>query len=128
MKNHYKNYSDDDIVKVAASVKSLASLLKFLGLKPAGGNYINMKRNLSRLHVNCEHWTGSAWNRGQRVKDWSDYSRAGRLKYHLIELRGHSCSKCHRTKWYNNPIPLEVHHNYGDRSNNALVNLDLVCP
>lgn len=46
----------------------------------------------------------------------------------LIELRGQKCECCNNTTWLNQPINLEVHHKDGDKSNNQLENLQLLCP
>ena len=45
----YKNYTDEDIIKYAKEVKSIAQLLKKLNLKQAGGNYSNIKSQGKRL-------------------------------------------------------------------------------
>lgn len=121
-------YTDDDIVKYAREVNTLAQLLNKLGLKPAGGNYANMKRNLQRLGVDTTHWTGQAWNKGEQLKDWSKYKRPESLKKHLIRMRGHRCEKCFSEKWFDARITLEIHHVNGDRTNNAPENLQLLCP
>lgn len=125
----YRTYTDEEIIQYSKEVKSLAGLLKKLNLKPAGGNYTHIKRLLQKLTINTEHWTGSAWNRGQQLKDWSQYTKIERLKPHLIKLRGHKCEqeKCELSVWLGKPIPLEVHHIDGDRTNNALDNLKLLC-
>lgn len=123
----YKNYSDDDIIQFSKEVKSIAGLLKKLGLKEAGGNYGNMKRNLQRLQIDTSHWTGQAWNKGEQLKDWSDYTKVERLKPHLIKLRGHFCESCGLDFWLKEKMPLEVHHIDGDRTNNELDNLQLLC-
>ncbi len=60
-------------------------------------------------------------------KTKSPYS-GGILKNKLIELRGHKCEDCGLTQWKNQPIPLEAHHIDGDRCNNTLENLLLLCP
>ena len=124
----YRNYSDQDIREAVARSTSVAGVLKRLNLKPAGGNYANMKRNLDRLEVDTSHFTGKAWNRSERLKDWSDYSRASALKPHLIAERGHRCEECWHTLWLGLPIMLEVHHVDGDRTNNECSNLQLLCP
>lgn len=124
----YKNYTDKDIIRIASKVTSMSQLISSLGLKPAGGNFASMKKNLQRLGLACEHWTGQAWNRGQRLKDWSEYSKVEYLKPHLISLRGHQCENCSRKTWLGQKISLEVHHLNGDKTNNNLVNLQLVCP
>lgn len=124
----YKQYTDQDIIKYSKEVKSLAALLKKVGLKPVGGNYANMKRNLQRLKVDTTHWTGQAWSKDAQLKDWTQYSKARFVKPHLIRERGHQCEACRNTQWNDKPIPLEIHHIDGCNTNNDLSNLSLLCP
>lgn len=124
----YRNYSHQDIIDNAAKVKSMAGLLKSLDLKVAGGNYDNMRRLLQKLNVNCDHWTGQAWCRYERLKDWSEYTKGASTKPHLIKERGHKCENCLNTAWMGGPIKLEIHHVDGDKTNNNIVNLQLLCP
>jgi 5-methylcytosine-specific restriction endonuclease McrA len=124
----YKEYTDEDVINNAKEVKSIAGLLKSLGLKPYGGNYGNIKRKLQKLNVDTSHWTGQAWNRGEQLKDWSDYTRAGKLKPHLIKKRGNKCESCGFETWLDFPITLEIHHIDGDKTNNSEDNLQLLCP
>lgn len=128
MNRDYRNYTDEQIIEITARVFSLAGLLKELGLQPTGGNYSNMRRNLQRLELTCEHWKGQGWNKNNQLKDWKDYTRKGSIKKHLIKLRGHCCEKCDNKIWLSELITLEVHHIDGDRTNNNLVNLQLLCP
>jgi len=109
------------------NVKSLAGLLKKLGLKQAVGNYANAKRLLQKLNVDTSHWTGQAWSKGEQLKDWSGYTKVCSLKPHLIELRGKQCEECGLREWRGNIIPLEIHHIDGNRTNNTLDNLQLLC-
>ena len=128
MKRHYREYTDKDIVNGVEEVNSLAELLRKLGLRPAGGNYINIKRKLQELKLDCAHWKCRGWNKGQQLKDWSSYTKVTHLKIHLIEKRGRRCEKCKLEKWLEIAIPLEVHHCDGDRTNNEYNNLQLLCP
>ena len=128
MPRNYRKYTDSEIVQYASAVRSLAGLLKKLDLKPVGGNYANMKRTLQNLKVDCSHWTGQSWNKGQRTKDWSEYTKIETIKPHLLKERGHICENCKLTVWLEMPIPLEVHHIDGDRTNNIETNLRLLCP
>lgn len=127
MKRHYLRYSSEDIINIAKSVKSMSELLKCLGLKQAGGNFINMKKKLQLLGIDCEHWTGQAWSKGQRLKDWSKYSKMEYVKTHMVKERGHVCEYCKKSKWMGSKIPLEIHHIDGDRTNNKNDNLKLCC-
>ena len=124
----YKEYSNEDIINYAKEVNSIASLLKKLNLKPAGGNYTNIKRIIQELNIDTTHWTGQGWNKNQRLKNWSDYTKAVNLKKHLIKEKGHKCESCGNEEWMGFPITLEIHHIDGDKSNNSLENLQLLCP
>jgi len=127
MARKYRNYTDQDIINAVKKVKSFAALLRELNLKQAGGNYVNMKRNLQRLNVDTKHWTGQAWSKGEQLKDWSKYTKAAHFKRHLIKERGHKCEYCKNESWMDNPITLEIHHLDGNRTNNELTNLQLLC-
>lgn len=120
-------YTDKDIIETAKKVFSMAELLRCLGLTPAGGNYDNMNKQLSRLNLACEHWTGQGWSNSKRLKDWKSYSRSSKLKPHLISLRGHKCEDCGLEFWKKVLIPLELHHIDGNRNNNEPTNLQLLC-
>lgn len=53
--------------------------------------------------------------------------RGGVLLPYLIEIRGRQCECCKNTLWLNKPINLQVHHIDGDKTNNKLENLQLLC-
>ncbi len=64
-----------------------------------------------------------------------DYLKEGqtisthRLKLLLLRdaVKSHQCENCKLTEWLGQPIPLELHHKDGDRGNNKLDNLQLLC-
>lgn len=128
MTRHYKSYTDQDILNNVPNVINMRQLLVSVGLQPKGGNYANMKRKLQQLGCDTSHWTGQAWNKDQQLKDWSEYTRASRLKPHLIRSRGHQCELCQLEEWLELPISLEIHHVDGDRTHNNPDNLQLLCP
>jgi hypothetical protein len=123
----YRQYTDQDVINSSKEVKSIAELLRKLNLKEAGGNYAHIKKTLQRLKINTDHWTGQGWSKGQQKKDWSQYSKVGHLKKHLIKKKGHKCENCGLTEWQKQSIVLEVHHEDGDRTNNDFSNLKLLC-
>jgi hypothetical protein len=123
----YRQYTDQDVIHSSKEVKSIAELLRKLNLKEAGGNYTHIKKTLQRLKINTDHWTGQGWSKGQQKKDWSQYSKVGHLKKHLIKKKGHKCENCGLTEWQKQSIVLEVHHEDGDRTNNDFSNLKLLC-
>lgn len=128
MKRKYREYTDEDVIKHANEVFSIAGVLEKLNLKKSGGNYAHMKKTLQRLNIDCSHWTGQGWSKDQQLKDWSSYSKISSLKKHLINDRKNCCENCLNSKWLELDIPLEIHHVDGDRTNNSLDNLKLLCP
>jgi hypothetical protein len=89
--------------------------------------------------VDINHFTNQAWNRGHKFgpkRPIEDYlSNTYSITSHALRKRlikegyfEHRCSMCSKTEWLGNPIPLELDHIDGDRSNNNLDNLRLLCP
>ena len=123
----YKEYKDEDVIAFSKDVFSIAQLLRKLNLKEAGGNYAHIKKTLQRLKIDTSHWKGQGWSKDQQKKNWSEYSKAGHFKKHLLKERGHKCECCGLTKWRKYPIVLEIHHVDGDRTNNNYENLKILC-
>lgn len=53
--------------------------------------------------------------------------KGGILLPQLIKIRGQQCECCKNSMWLNQPINLQVHHIDGDKTNNELNNLQLLC-
>ena len=60
----------------------------------------------------------------------SSYSNTDRIKKRLIEnkLKENKCEYCGITDWNGKYISLQLHHVDGDRTNNSLENLKILCP
>jgi len=58
------------------------------------------------------------------------FIRSSRLRYKLIEegVKDYRCEVCSNSEWLGGPIPLELHHENGNRFDNRLENLTIVCP
>lgn len=58
------------------------------------------------------------------------YLGASKLRAKLIRdgIKEAKCERCNQREWLNKPIPLELHHIDGNRYNNSLDNLQVLCP
>ncbi|MCA1800164.1 MAG: HNH endonuclease [Actinobacteria bacterium] len=71
-----------------------------------------------------------------KYKSAQDYLGTGKeitshkLKLKLIRdgIKEARCEGCGRDTWLDQPISLELHHVDGDRFNNSLENLEILCP
>lgn len=128
----WKQYSKEELQKIANDCKSYRDFAIKLGYSPNGGGSINsVKQAIKEMNLDISHFTGQGWN-----KDNFDYNRfqygkiikvANALPA-ITALRGHKCEMCGQEKWFGEIIPLEIHHIDGDRLNNVLDNLQLLCP
>ena len=73
--NRIKQLGKDKFQEYANQVFSIAQMLKKLGYSnKAGGSYHVVKKYLQEYQIDTSHWTGQAWNKGQQLKDWSQYN------------------------------------------------------
>lgn len=119
---------------------SVRGTLELLGLKPAGGNYSTFRKAIKDFSIDISHFNGRGYLKGkthtynQRSLDEilvkGKLENTFRLKNRLLKdgVKKSICENCCRTKWYKQPIPLELHHIDGCKTNNELSNLKLLCP
>lgn len=142
-KQHRKrSYTDQQLKDAVAESFSMAEVLRKINLRPAGGNYDLVKYRIKEMGLDTSHFTGSRWLQGKTnhttrkrsledilVKD-STYTTTSDLKRRLLAegIFQYRCVSCGLEDWLGSPIPLEIDHRNGDRRDNRLENLRLLCP
>lgn len=129
----WKLLSEEEFARLVAESHSFLELAEKIGyVKTGGGTQSSLKRGVKERGLDTSHFTGQAWNRGNY--DYSSFTK-GSVKKNgkttlkpLVVLRGHKCEKCGLSEWLGEPIKLEIHHINGDRSDNSLENLIMLCP
>lgn len=133
-------YTETQFREAVASSTSVHQVLEKLNVSPKGGNYKVFYRYQRRFNVNISHLqNGQSWSKGKKLgpkKSLEDiFSNkfsigSNKLKHRLLKEKifTHQCQHCKLTLWQNSLIPLELHHKDGNHENNALHNLELLCP
>ena len=134
-------FTKEDYENAAKVSLSYAGMCRYLGLSPRGGNYATLKNKIKKYNIDISHFTGKGWNVGLVFRPFKEYKleeilqkdfpyNTLRLKNRLIEsgLKEYKCEKCKNTEWNGEPIALELHHINGDRSDNRIENLQILCP
>lgn len=136
-----KKFTKEDYENAAKVSLSYAGMCRYLGISPRGGNYATLKKKIKEYGIDISHFTGKGWNIGLRFRPQKTYKledvlqkdfpyNTQRLKSRLIEsgLKEKKCECCGLESWNGQEIPLELHHINGNRTDNRIENLQILCP
>lgn len=132
--------TDEELVSLAKTAKSVSDLLRLLVLNAGGGHWRALKKRLEELGIDIRNKahkgisSGPNQNRKISTQDILDGKhpefQTNKLRNRLLKERifEHKCCKCELATWNDQPIPLELHHISGNRSDHRQSNLKLLCP
>ena len=132
----WENFSKEQLKEFVEQSTSIAQVASLCGYaEKSGSGAFAIRQMIEYYNFDTSHFldlNGSS-EAIKKLDDQSDFVygkaiKSEKMKNHLIHLRGHKCKKCGNTEWQGQLIPLEVHHIDGDRLNNVLENLQLLCP
>lgn len=126
-------------VKMSSSVREV---IFRLGLVPAGGNYEQIKKHIQKIGLDISHFTGKGWRAGSKIPTTpaidlkkilikNSYIQSYKLKKRLYAegIKSPICEICGwAQKAKDGRVPLELDHINGDRHDNRIKNLRILCP
>jgi len=134
-------YTDSELIEAVQSSTSIRQVLGKPGLAEAGGNYSVIKRRIQLLGINVSHFNGQGWKKGNNTpivpaKHLTEVLRSDtnfqsyKLKNRLFAegMKDRKCEACANAEWLGRPIPLELDHINGDKTDNRIENLRILCP
>lgn len=137
-----RTWSEDQLKNAVKISESYRNVLKILGLRPTGGNYDQIKKYIKQYKLSTKHFTGKAWNKGLKfpfrpiidlkdilVKKSTYQSHKLKKRLFSVKLKEPRCEECGWAKMsHDGRLPLELDHINGDRHDNRLKNLRILCP
>ena len=136
-------YTKELLCEAVSSSESYSGVLRFIGLKPVGGNISHIGRRIEEYGIDTSHFTGQGHNKGKRsaqpvspsdilvLGDPLDSRVKTKKLRKCLELLGidEVCNQCGLgTVWNGKPIVLEINHINGNYWDNRKDNLEFLCP
>ena len=137
-----RSWSEIQLKNAVKNSKSYRNVIRTLGLSPTGGNYDQVKKYIKEYSLSTKHFTGMLWSKGQKLpfrpvidlkdilKENSDYqSFKLKKRLFLVKLKEPKCEICGWAQIsVDGRLPLELDHMNGNRHDNRLENLRILCP
>lgn len=137
-----KRWTIEQLKNSVSKCYSYRQVIKDLGLIPAGGNYVHVKKYISENNIDIQHFKGKTWNKGMRggynpklpirdllVKNSEVQSFKLKKRLFIEGIKKQECENCGWSKRsLDGRLPLELDHINGDRMDNRLENLRILCP
>ena len=135
----YELFSKEQLAQMCQESFSYREVATKIGYNPDGGSGIRaIKDMIIEYDLDVSHFTGQSHQKNTGsfrvpISEYLDNKR--KIQTHALRLRliaegifKKECSCCHNTEWLGQEIPLELHHKDGNKDNNNLDNLSLLCP
>lgn len=140
-----KIYSKEEVGQAVEKSRCYSEVFKNLGIRLNGGSYPWIKKMIGKFGLDTSHFLSKAELQKIAVArihkanlETLDYSKPLPNGYRLKSSRlqcylkhnnvKHECSVCGLSEWMGKEIVLDIDHVDGDCFNNALSNLNYLCP
>jgi len=135
----YEKFTQQELEVICKESESYREVATKIGYSPDGGSGIKaVQEMIKKYNFDISHFNGQGHtkNIGKYRVPIEDYL-TNKKSIQSFKLRNRlfaegyfekKCCRCGLTEWLGQPIPLELHHKDGNKQNNQLSNLEILCP